>query len=78
MLVGKDHAGGEGSCWWERIMWLLQDGKLLQKCDLCTKKFTFSQNVLPSVRSQHKSEQTICLRAAHLFQLKILRVKDLM
>ena len=75
MLVGKNHAGGEGSCWWERIMWLLQDGKLLQKYDFCTKKFTFSQNGLPSVRSQHKSQQTICLRAAHLFQLKILREK---
>ena len=73
MLVGKNHVGGEGSYWRERIMWLLQDGKLLQKYDFCTKKSTFSQNGLPSVRSQHKSQQTICLRAAHLFQLKILR-----
>ena len=73
MLVGKNHAGGEGSCWWERIMWLLQDGKLLQKYDFCTKKCTFAQNGLPSVRSQHKSQQTICLLVAHLFQLKILR-----
>ena len=60
MLVGKDHVGGEGSCWWERFMWLLQDGKLLQKYGSCIKKFTFSQNGLLSVRSQHKSQQTIC------------------
>ena len=25
MLLGKDHVGGEGSCWWERIMLVLQD-----------------------------------------------------
>ena len=41
MLVGKNRVGGEGSCWWERIMWLLQDGKLLQKYDLCTKRIHF-------------------------------------
>ena len=66
MLVRKNHAGGEGSCWWERIMWLLQDGKLLQSM-IFAQKPTFSQNGLPSVRSQHKLQQAI---AAHLFQLK--------
>ena len=25
MLVGKDHAGGERSCWWERIMLVVED-----------------------------------------------------
>ena len=25
MLVGEDHAGGEGSCWWEKIMLVLQN-----------------------------------------------------
>ena len=25
MLVGKNHVGGEGSCWWGRIMLVLQD-----------------------------------------------------
>ena len=75
MLVGKNHAGGERSCLWEKIMWLLQDGKLLQKYGFRTKKYIFAQNGLPSVRSQHKLQQTICLLAAHLFQLKNLREK---
>ena len=65
MLVGKNHAGGEGSCWWERIMWLLQDGKLLQKSAFCTKNIA-AQSGLPSVRSQHKSQQTICQLAPDL------------
>ena len=39
------------------------------------KKTIFAQNGLPSVRLQHKSQQTICLLAAHLFQLKILQEK---
>ena len=73
MLMREDHAGGEGSCWRQRTMWLLQDGKLLQKYEFCTKKHTFSQNGLLSVRSQHKSQQTICQLGAHLFQLKIRR-----
>ena len=73
MLVGKNHVAGERSCWWEKIMWLLQDGKLLQKSVFCIKEYIFAQNGLPSVRSQHKSQQTICLLAAHLFQLEILR-----
>ena len=25
MLVGQDHVGGERSCWWERIMLVLQE-----------------------------------------------------
>ena len=73
MLVGKDHAGGEGSCWWERIMLVLQDDEECKNVIFASKKSTFSQNGLLSVRSQHKSQQTICLLAAHLFQLKIPR-----
>ena len=75
MLVGKNHVGGEGSCWWENIMWLLQDGKSLQKYDFRPLKNTFAQNGLTSARSHQKSQQTICRRAAHLFQLKIPREK---
>ena len=88
MLVGKNHAGGEGSCWWERIMLVEKDHvggkgscgccKMVTYCKsmiFAPKKFTFSQNGLPSVRSQHKSQQTICQLAAHLFQLKFLREK---
>ena len=86
MLVREDHVGGERSCWWERIMLVEKDhvgGK--GSCGCCNmvnycksmifapKKSTFSQNGLPSVRSQHKSQQTICRRAAHLLKLKILR-----
>ena len=75
MLVGKDHAGGGGPCWWERIMLVLQDDEECKNVIFAPKK-TFSQNGLLSVSSQHKSQQTICLLAAHLFQLKILREKS--
>ena len=75
MLVGKNHAGGERSCWWERIMLVLQDDEECKHVIFALEKSTFSQNGLPSVRSQHKSQQTICQLAAHLFQLKILRFK---
>ena len=27
MLVTEDHVGGEGSCWWERIMLSVEDSK---------------------------------------------------
>ena len=49
MLVGKDHLGGEGSCWSGRIMLLLQDGKLLQKYDFpfCTNKINFGTEQTP-------------------------------
>ena len=86
MLMREDHAGGEGSCWWEKIMLVEKDHvggkgscgccKMVNYCKTmiwAPKKYTFSQNGFPSVRSQRKSQQTICLRAAHLFQLKILR-----
>ena len=86
MLVKEDHVAGERSCWWERIMLVGKDHvggkgscgccKMVNYCKsmiFAPKKSTFSQNGLPSVRSQHKSQQTICRRAAHLFQLKILR-----
>ena len=88
MLARKDTVGERGSCWWERIMLVEKDhvgGK--RSCGCCKMvnycktmifaptNYTFSQNGLPSVRSQHKSQQTICQLAAHLFQLKILREK---
>ena len=88
MLVREDHVVGERPCWLERIT-LLGKVRVGEKgsCGCCKmvnycknmifapKKSTFSQNGLPSVRSQHKSQQTICQLAAHLFQLKILREK---
>ena len=87
MLMREDHAGGEGSCWWGRIM-LVEKNYVGGKgsCGCCkmviycknmigAKTHIFAQNGLPCVRSQHKSQQTICLLAAHLFQLKILREK---
>ena len=88
MLMREDHAGGEGSCWWERIMLVENDHvggkgscgccKMVNCCKsmiFAQKKYTFAQFGLPSVRSQHKSQQTICQLAAHLFQLKIPREK---
>ena len=88
MLVREDNVGGEQSCWWETIMLVEKDRvggkgscgccKMVNYCKsmiFAPKKSTFAQNGLPSVHSQHKSQQTICLRAAHLFQLKILREK---
>ena len=89
MLVREDHVAGERSCWWERVMLVEKDhvgGK--RSCGCCKmvnycrsvifapKNSIFAQNELPSVCSQHKSQQTICRRAAHLFQLKILREKN--
>ena len=88
MLVREDHVGGERSCWRERIM-LVVKGHVVGKgsCGCCKmvnycksvifapEKYTFSQNGLLSVRSQHKSQQTICQLAAHLFQFKIPREK---
>ena len=88
MLVREDNVDGERSCWWERIMLVEKDhvdGK--GSCGCCKMVnycksmifapifLLFSQKGLPSVRSQHKSQQTICLLAAHLFQLTILREK---
>ena len=88
MLVREDHVGGEGSCWWERIMLVEKDhvrGK--RSCGCCkmvhycknrifaSKKFIFAHNGLPCVRSQHNWQQTIRLLAAHLFQDKNLREK---
>ena len=43
MLVGKDHAGGEGSCWWERIMLVLQDDEECRNVVFATEKSFFSQ-----------------------------------
>ena len=48
--------------------------KLLQKCDFCTIFYFFTERT-PCVRSQQKSQQTICLLAAHLFRLKNPRKK---
>ena len=34
---GKDHAGGERSCWWERIMLVLQDDEECRNVVFATK-----------------------------------------
>ena len=39
MLVGKDHAGGEGSCWWGMIMLVLQDDEKCKNVIFATKTF---------------------------------------
>ena len=53
MLVGKDLVGGERSCW----LW-----RMVSFCP--TKNIFFAQKGPLSVRSQHKSQQTICHVAA--------------
>ena len=73
MLVGKNHVGGEGSCWWGRIMLVLQDDEERRNVVFAPKKTTFAQNGPPCVRSQHKLQQTICRLAVYLVKLKILR-----
>ena len=90
MLARKDHVAGERACCWERIMLVETDHvggkgscgccKMVNYSKLCFvhKKSTFSQKGLPCVRSQRKSQQTICLLAAHLFQSKILQDKGTM
>ena len=72
MLVGKDHVGGERSCWWGRIMLVLQNDEECKNVVFAPKN-TFSLNGPWCVRSQHKLQQTICRLAVYLFQLKILR-----
>ena len=66
MLLGKDHAGGEescvggkGSCWWQRIMWVVEDVDYRKFIILPPKISFFVQNGSPCVRSQHKLQQTI-------------------
>ena len=73
MAVGKNHVGGEGSCWWGKIMLVLQDDEERRNVVFAPKKSTFSQNGLPCVPSQHKSQQTICRLAVYLVKLKIPR-----
>ena len=64
MLMREDHAGGEGSCWWERIMLVEKDHvggeglcwfcKMMSnaKYGFSHKKMTFSQSGPLCVRSQ--------------------------
>ena len=42
MLVGKNHVGGEGSCWWGGIMLVLQDDEEGRSVVFAPKKSTFS------------------------------------
>ena len=83
MLASEDHVGGERSCWWEIIMLVEKEHvggkgscgccKMVNYCKsmiFAPEKSICSQNGLPCVRSQHKSQQTICLLAAHLFPIK--------
>ena len=70
MLVGKDHTGGEGSCWWGRIMLLGKDHAgaarwlLLQNYDFCTEKILFLHKTDPhmSVRNINRSKLYVISR----------------
>ena len=66
MLVGKDHVGGEGSCWWGRIMPCLQNDEECKNIIFALEKSTFSYKDAPCVRSQHELQQTICQLAPDL------------
>ena len=41
MLVGKDHAGGERSCCWERVMLVLEEDDYFCKMMISVQKNTF-------------------------------------
>ena len=69
MLVEKDHVGGKGSCGCCNMV------NYCKNKIFAPMKFGFAQNGLPSVRSQHKLQQTICLLAVYLFQLTLMREK---
>ena len=66
MLVAKDHVGGEESCWWEKIMLVVERGKCCRIMISVQKNTFLAQNGSPSVRLQRKSQQTICQLAADL------------
>ena len=42
MLVGKDHVGGDGSCWWEGVMLALQDDEECKDVIFAFQKSAFS------------------------------------
>ena len=57
MLVGKDHVGGEGSCWWERIMLVLQDDEEWKKMIFAPKNKLFHRtDFYLSVRNINRSK----------------------
>ena len=41
MLVGKDHVGGEKSCWWGRIMLVLQNDEECKNVVFAPRKINF-------------------------------------
>ena len=47
MLVGKDHVGGEGSCWWGRIMLVVEHGKCSRIMISAQKKHVFCTEWTP-------------------------------
>ena len=69
MLVAEDHVGGKDhvASWWERIMLSVEDNKFSRiMVSVHEKDVFFAQNGSLSVRSQQKSQQTICQLAADL------------
>ena len=42
MLLGKDHAGGEASCLWERIVLVLQDDEECRNVVFAPKNYFFN------------------------------------
>ena len=78
MLVREDHAGGEGSCWRGRIMLVVEDSHFRRSMISVYEKLFFAQNGSLSVRSQHKSQKTICQVATDPIPKIVLRKTSLM
>ena len=57
MLVGKDHVGGERSCWWGRIMLVLQNDEERKNVVFAPKKILFHKTARGvSVRNINRSK----------------------
>ena len=57
MLEGKDHVGGERSCWWGRIMLVLQDDEERSNVVFAPKKILFHKtDPRVSVRNINRSK----------------------
>ena len=58
MLVGEDHVGGEGSCWWERIMLSVEDNKFCRIKIPVYEQHVFLHRMGPylSVRNKNRSK----------------------
>ena len=57
MLVGEDHVGGEGSCWWERIMLVVEDSNVCKIMISEKKRFLHRADPYLSARNVNRSKR---------------------